>query len=340
MKKITYIKIKKLVPSRWGTGIRDQEKYYRLKENIAEQGLNDPLNVFPIDGGLYEPYAGDHRLRAIKELKEEDSWIHDSIPCIISDISVEEAFERCFADNSCRADLDSLEKENKIAKALDSGRYKSNAQLGKKIGMTGQRVGQLIDSKKIRDECIAHKSKRAFMVSDETLRALKPLKNKNHRARLVDLVANGNIHVKDTKKVAELCQNDLDTCKKILIDGVSYYQILKQHQQDISKAVKRKKTKTYPISDPNLPQTIYQNTSNNLNKHFYITTDERTRRQSIDYLKMTISLMAKKLSDEKAITKEQFEQIKDDILGVYRDRLDDYEGESLNKNNLGKWTGN
>jgi len=47
-KDIVWIPLDKIVPSRWRSGIRNKEKYEKLKESIKEHGLIDPIKVFQL----------------------------------------------------------------------------------------------------------------------------------------------------------------------------------------------------------------------------------------------------------------------------------------------------
>ena len=326
-KDIIWIPLDKIVPSRQRSGIRDEEKYGNLKENIKVHGLIDPIKVFPIKDGKYEPFAGDHRLRILQEFGWKEA------PYIIEKMSELEALERCVSDNTCRADLGSVELENKIAKLYKLGNYKSNAECGRRTGKTGQRIGQLLESKKDRAE-LNKISKVPFIVSTDIILASKPLKDKTDRVRLIELVQKGKIHAKDTRKVAKLCQSDKILNRLILYEGAPYNQVIAEFQNKISKEIKKKKTKTIAIDNPQLAEDIYKTVSENI-ATYLLSFDDVSKKTAVNYLKMTVAVIAETLCHDGVITKEHFEQIRDDILELYRDNLKDYEGESLD--NIGKW---
>jgi len=141
---IVMIPIEKIKPCRWGTGIRDKEKFERLKESIKEHGLDDTPHVLPLKDGMFEPFIGDHRIMACKEI----GW--KEIPCIVEDISEQEAMERCVGNNTTHSDYDSVRIENLVFEMWNTQKYPSKAQLGSKIGLTGQWVGLLIKAKELR----------------------------------------------------------------------------------------------------------------------------------------------------------------------------------------------
>jgi len=328
-KDIVWIPLDKIVPSRERSGIRNKEKYERLKENIKEHGLNISLCVFPVHDDKYEVFAGDHRLMILKEL----GW--KKAPCIIEKMSELRALELCVSDNTCRADLGSVELENKITKLYKLGNYKSKAECGKRTGKTGQRIGQLLKSKKDRAE-LNKISKVPFTVSTEVILASRPLTSKNDRAALLELVQKKKIHAKDTEKVAKLCQSDKILNRMILHEGIPYNQVIAEFQNKIDKETKKKKTKTMAIDNPQLSKDIYKTVSENIDTYLLTLDDGNSKKTAVNYLKMTVAVIAETLCHDGVITKEQFKQIKDDILKVYMDSLKDYKGESLS-NNIGKW---
>ena len=119
--------------------------------------------------------------------------------------------------------------EYRVSKMYLSGNYKSRAELGREIGITGQRVGQLIEARKTRNNL-----KIPFTTNTEVILASKPLTNNTDRIQLLKLVEQGNINVCDTKKIAKLCQNDEDLRKKILYEGASYQKITEFKVGDIN----------------------------------------------------------------------------------------------------------
>ena len=47
---------------------------------------------------------------------------------------------------------------------------------------------------------------------------------------------------------------------------------------------------------------------------------------------MTIAIMLKELSHNDVISKDEFAHVKDNILKINREKLDDYDGKSLGQN--------
>lgn len=321
-KKIEEIPLSKIVPSRWGNGVRDKDKYEEIKENIKAVGLNENPRVFPLGDGNFEVYIGDHRVMILKDLNDKDHWT-DKAPVFVDNITPEEAWEKCISDNICRADYGSVELENKITQLFKTKNYRSHAELGKRIGLTGQRVGQLIKAKTVRDE-LKEKSKVTFDLSTENILAVRHLTSINDQARLLNLVKNKKLYGKDIEKVAKLCQQDKDLNQRILSDGISYYDIIAVHQSNINKKPKNKKTIT--ITDSRLVEDTYNTLSENL-KPYMLGLNDTKKAQG--YLKMTIVVIAEALYLNDAMTKEDCEKIKKDILKIDRTKLKGYSGERL-----------
>jgi len=58
----------------------DPERVAELVKSISENGLKQPLQVYPAGNGTYEIDDGNHRLKALKQL----GW--KEIPCMVFDV--------------------------------------------------------------------------------------------------------------------------------------------------------------------------------------------------------------------------------------------------------------
>lgn len=98
---VTQIDIRLIVPGDNDRTIFDQTHIIELAENIAANGLIQPITVREIDGGsdpLYQIVAGERRFRAIETLE----W--GEVPAIIKDLTEEEASAVMLAENIGRRD--------------------------------------------------------------------------------------------------------------------------------------------------------------------------------------------------------------------------------------------
>lgn len=75
-----------------------------LADNIAANGLLQPIMIRPVADGRYEIILGERRFRAMSLL----AW--EKIPCIIRDVSDEEASAGMLSENMARANLDAIDE--------------------------------------------------------------------------------------------------------------------------------------------------------------------------------------------------------------------------------------
>ena len=107
----------------------DQASLEELADNIKRQGLLQPITVRPVDyrdeltGGevvsipsQYEIVCGERRYRAVKLNGAE------TIPCIVRDMSDEEAFDAMITENLQRKDVDPIEEAFAFAQLYARGK--------------------------------------------------------------------------------------------------------------------------------------------------------------------------------------------------------------------------
>lgn len=76
-----------------------------LADNIRSNGLIQPITVRPLaDTGLFQIVAGERRFRAVSLLQWEE------IPCIVKDMTDEQAAAVMLAENVARADIDPIDE--------------------------------------------------------------------------------------------------------------------------------------------------------------------------------------------------------------------------------------
>ena len=112
----------------------DMDGLRELAENIERQGLLQPITVRPIvdlldqEGNLakYEIVCGERRFRAV--VMNED----ETIPCIVREMTDEEAFDAMITENLQRKDVDPIEEA--FAFAQLSVRGKSVEEIANRFG--------------------------------------------------------------------------------------------------------------------------------------------------------------------------------------------------------------
>lgn len=310
--KIVMVPIDKIKPCRWGTGIRDHEKYELLKKNIEIHGLNNPLKVRPIRNGYFETFMGDHRLMGCKELKWKE------VQCIIENINDKVARERCVSDNITGTKYNSVQLENIVFEIWNSKQYQSKQQLGDAIGLTGQRIGQLLGAKEIRD-----KSKVPFdeRISTQCILDTSSLQNDDEKIVLLKLVIDGIRKPSEVKEYAEFLSKASDEAKKLIFRGVPLEKIT-DHQPKTKLSKSRKITITAPTID--LPE-IYKVLSG-LQDHIALIKDPEKKNESLNYIKFYAGLFLQILWKEGAIHRDYFESAVRHELKIDEGQLHHFDG--------------
>lgn len=170
---------------------RQEDSIKELSENIRRQGLLQPITVRPTEymdyeeGGeivtlpsKFEIVCGERRFRALKMLADEEvktnddlnkseqtlcknmssTVFYDKIPCIVRDISDDEALDMMITENLQREDVDPMEEANAFALLREKGRSLEDiaAKFGKNVRFVADRIrlGNLIDEwrEKLKDE--------------------------------------------------------------------------------------------------------------------------------------------------------------------------------------------
>lgn len=125
----------------------DEASIKELAENISRQGLLQPITVRPIEysdnleketGEIvsavtkYEIVCGERRYRAWLTNQQADTKFPKSIPCIVREMSDEEAFEAMITENLQRKDVDPIEEAFAFAQLW--GRGKSVEEIANRFG--------------------------------------------------------------------------------------------------------------------------------------------------------------------------------------------------------------
>ena len=205
------IPLDKIVPSREQSREFSDEEIISFADNMKEHGQLQNIIVRPIHD-KYELCGGHKRYYSAKYLKWEE------IRANIRKIPDDEAYEIALSENLCRTDLNSVQRENGVYKRWESGHYKTYKELAKKIGISAERIGQLINAKKIRDEITDKEKNKGPLVSTEIILATKPL-NTNEKKKFIDLVENDEIKPSEAKEAVDCLINWHDGIKKAVLDG-------------------------------------------------------------------------------------------------------------------------
>lgn len=112
-----------------------EEGIDELVSSIREKGLIQPIIVRPI-GDRFEVVAGARRLEGCKRLR----W--SRVPCIIRDVSDQEAYEMSLTENIQRKTMNAVEEAEAFRKYIEKHGWGSESQLARKLGKSQEYVSQ------------------------------------------------------------------------------------------------------------------------------------------------------------------------------------------------------
>lgn len=181
----------KIVRSKGGEQSRqsfDAEKLDELAQSIQEADLLQPILVRPMKDGKFKIVCGERRYRAFERLKAK------RIPVLIREFKDDiDAFEKNLIENLQRDDLSSVERENAISRLWESGRYKNQRELAKKLGKDESTIGSILIAKDDRKTL-------GTRVSTTTLTETSGLSVKP-RKKLLEAIEEDRIPARDVREV-------------------------------------------------------------------------------------------------------------------------------------------
>lgn len=124
----------------------DDDGIAELADSISEHGILNPLTVRLRDDG-FELIAGERRLRAARLLGLSE------VPCILLDLSREEASLVALTENLQRRDLDLAEETNGIQRLVElygMSRGEIERHIGKSRAMTASKPKRVFVMKDVR----------------------------------------------------------------------------------------------------------------------------------------------------------------------------------------------
>ena len=184
-----------------------------LAENMKEQGQLHPIIVRK-KGDKFQVCTGGLRVAACKM----NEWKH--VKAVIRDLSDSEVLELNVAENMCRVDLTSVQREDLVYKLWETGEYDSYVHLGIRIGLTGERVSNLLSAKKIRGKIPGGTN--PGLVSTKTLIAIKPLKVHEQR-KIVELMEKGLLKPSEISEAVKNISEWSKGAKEAILNGTYPY---------------------------------------------------------------------------------------------------------------------
>lgn len=141
-----------------------------LISSIRERGLLQPIIIRPA-GERFEVVAGARRLEACRKLR----W--GRVPCIVKDLSNQDAYEIALTENLQRKTMNAIEEANAFKRYIEQEGWGGETSLSRKIGKSqeyvSQRLALLTLPEKVKEKIIRHQIKPS--VAQEIARIEDPI---------------------------------------------------------------------------------------------------------------------------------------------------------------------
>ena len=319
---VVYLPMDTIVPHpELDTGIRDEEEFQKLTEDIRIHGLNQAVVVRPTDEE-FELGIGHHRWRAAKKL----GW--KTIKAEIRHINDDSLwFEIIVTDNIRRTNYTQAQLENLTNILWETGNYKDYEELGKKLNLSGNWVKNRIEARKLRLE-LKEKYPKVTLDNVSTQTILDATKIRENRGgqgyadfvKLLELANEGKYKPNKIKEMAEVLPTWSDELRnRVLYEGDSYGRIKFDLESKADKSTsKADKTIKSPVSKTKNPKFIigtYNELDNRLSSYLK-GLDKKQKSKAIRYIKIIVKLLCEVLCEEKEITKLNYKLVYDDVLRV------------------------
>lgn len=163
-----------------------------LASSIRANGLLQPINVRPLDGGKFELISGERRLRAARMVGLM------KLPCIIMNVSDEQSALFALIENVQRQNLDFFEEAVALEKLM-SEHGLSQDELSKKLGKAQStlsnklRLLRLPEDLRYRISCAG--------LTERHARTLLTLPDNILRAKALDIIIDRHLNVSEAEKL-------------------------------------------------------------------------------------------------------------------------------------------
>lgn len=183
---------------------KEDEAFQELIRSIQEKGIIQPIVVRKISEGLYECVAGERRLRAAKKLGLK------TIPCIIKDLSDEEALLISIMENLQRKDLNPLEVALAYKNLMDKFGY-TQEEIAEKVGKDRATVANFLRLLKLPKEIQEDLLKERLTVGHA--KALLSLPTEELQLKARAFILEKGLSVRETEKLVERLKKEQEAGK-------------------------------------------------------------------------------------------------------------------------------
>ena len=239
----------------------DDGGIYELSCSIGEYGVLNPLTV-RLRGEQYELVAGERRLRAAKLAGLID------VPCILLDVSMEDASLIALIENLQRRDLDFIEEANGICQLIKLFGL-SQEEIARRIGKSQSAVANKLRLLKLPEDIL--ESLRDNGLTERHGRALLRLPDADtQRSALAKIIENGlNVAMTDSyidalleKLNSEPGEEKAEQKKTFIMKDVRVFMNTLMHGLDLMKqggiaaGMKKQETDTELILTISIPKSV------------------------------------------------------------------------------------
>lgn len=193
--------------------IFDDEKINELAQTIHTHGMIQPIIVRKIDGGKYELIAGERRWRAVTSLE----WKH--IPAIVRNMTDAETASVALIENLQREELTVIEEAKAYASLIELQSLTQEA-LAQRLGKSQSTIANKLRLLKLPNE--VQEALMSKKITERHARALIKLKDKEKQLRILSIIIEQGLNVKQTEEKVKLINTPKKPVKrKPRLKGVS-----------------------------------------------------------------------------------------------------------------------
>ncbi len=185
---LSYIFIENIMPNpHQPRVIFNAAELEELEDSIRQNGVLQPILIKPIGDNKYQIIAGERRWRASKMLGLAD------IPAIIKNISEREMLELALIENIQRENLSALEEAESYKRLIDDHLY-TQERMAEIVSKSRSHIANLL-----RLLGLPTKVKQYLNDGLISLGHAKLLINNDESEKLVDVIVNNNLNVRETE---------------------------------------------------------------------------------------------------------------------------------------------
>lgn len=184
----------KIVPGKYQPRVKiTKQNLQELIDSIREKGILEPIIVRP-SGENFEIVSGHRRFYAAKELSMEE------VPCIVKEISDEEALEIALIENIQREDLNPVEQA-RAYRILNEKFGLTHEEIAKRVGKTRSAITNTLRILTLAPEIIS--AIESGKITEGHARALLSLKSENERHRVFKSMLKQKISVRKAERLVK-----------------------------------------------------------------------------------------------------------------------------------------